>query len=797
MKKTIPLLFLLLLVSVISIDAQSIDQQLEKYNTVFPQEKVYIHFDNNAYTPGALIGYKAYLMSGPEPSKLNRNFYTDWYDENGKLLSHQVSPVALSSAFGSFEIPKNYKGQFLYVTGYTQWMLNFDSSFLFRKKITVLQSDLQPAGIAKPLNSFSIQFLPEGGNLIANLKGAVAFKATDKNGMPFSVNGLITNDKGEEITRFQSLHDGMGKFTVTPKLDEKLTASWTAPDGSQQKTILPQAQLEGISLQVTGTGINRYLEVERSANFPVSYRRLTMLLTINQQTVMKGIINLEKQDKLTTRIPVYNLPSGIATLSILTPDNVPVSERLFFIDNEEYRSAVDMRFDTIGLDKRAKNSYEIQLPDSVPVNMSLAVTNDDVGDDSAENIVSSLLLSSDIKGYVHNPAYYFSVAGDSAKYYLDLVMLTNGWRRISWKKVLNAESWKLQYPPDTAYLSIMGKIDGVNPNRLAKSGTINLIVKGKDSSTQLLFTPVAANGTFHEPNVVFYDTATLFYQLNKLSVLPGRGKVSFRSSLTDTAFEKFIFPPRIFYTDTAKIRILREAAFAQERLRVLQTQTTLEEVVVKARIKTRIEEMDENYTNGLFRGSDAISFDMINDPQALSSFNVFNYLQSRVAGLQITGGLTQSPSAVWRGSSVGFFLNEIPIDAQFLSSIPMSDVAYIKVFRPPFIGSAVNGGGGAISVYTKKGVDATANVKGIDNVKIAGYTAVKEFYEPDYAVPQTAHNKTDTRRTLYWRPNIITDGTMQKIRISFYNNDISKKIRVILEGVNNEGQFISVRKLLE
>lgn len=437
MKKTIPLLFLFFFVTVISVEAQSIDQQLEKYNTVFPQEKVYIHFDNNAYQPGSLIGYKAYLMNGPEPSKLNRNFYTDWYDENGKLLSHQVSPIALSSAFGSFEIPKNYKGQFLYVTGYTQWMLNFDSSFLFRKKITVLQSDLQLAGATKAVNTFSIQFLPEGGNLVANLQGAVAFKATDKNGMPFTVSGLITNDKGEKITTFQTLHDGMGKFSITPKFGETLTASWTAPDGSSQKTILPQTQLEGISLQLTGTGMNRSLEVERSPNFPVSYRKLTMLLTINQQTVMKGIINLEKQDKLTTRIPVYNLPSGTATLTILAPDNIPVSERLFFIDNEEYRSAVDIRFDTIGLDKRAKNSYEIQLPDSVPANMSLAITNDDVADDSAENIMSVLLLSSDIKGYVHNPSYYFYAANDSAKYYLDLVMLTNGWRRISWKKVLD------------------------------------------------------------------------------------------------------------------------------------------------------------------------------------------------------------------------------------------------------------------------------------------------------------------------------------------------------------------------
>jgi hypothetical protein len=791
------LLFLLVIGTVFSAQSQSLEASLEKYNSVFPQEKIYIHFDNNAYLPGALIGYKAYLMSGPEPSKLNRNFYTDWHDEDGRLIAHHVSPIALSSAYGTFEVPKSYKGQHIYVTGYTQWMLNFDTAFLFKKKITVLQTNPQPVRIKKTIVNHSLQLLPEGGNMVAGLDGLVAFKATDKNGKPIAVNGRIVNSGNEEITVFTSVHDGMGKFGIKPIAGETYTAIWTAPDGTVQKTNLPAALSEGVSMQLRGTGINRYLEIERTANQPTALRKLSILLTINQQVVMRGVINLEKQEKLVTKIPVNNFPSGTATLTILAANNQPICERLFFVDNEEYRSGVEVKTDTIGLDKRAKNSYEIILPDTIPANMSLSVTNDDVPHDSSDYIISSLLLSSDIKGYVHNPAYYFSSADDSTKYFLDLVMLTNGWRKFRWDKVLDTTSWKIKYPIDTAYLSLSGRIDGVNPNRLAKSGTINLILRGKDSSSQMFFPPITPNGTFTEPNIVFYDTAIMFYQLNKLAVLPGRGKVSFQSSLIDTAFKKFILPTPVYDLDTARMRLLREAAFAQDRLRILQQQTTLKEVVVTAKRKTRLEEMDELYTNGLFKGNDAIQFDLINDPRGLSSFTIFDYLQGRVAGLQITGALTSAPSAIWRGSGVGFFLNEMPTDAQTLSTIPMSDVAYIKTFRPPFFGSAFSNGGGAIAVYTKRGADVTTSVKGLDNMQISGYTVVKEFYEPDYSVPQSGQNKTDSRRTLYWKPNIITDGSVQKIRVSFYNNDISKKIRLVLEGVNNMGQFISVRKLLE
>ncbi len=777
--------------------SQSPEKLLTVYNERFPQEKAYLHFDNDAYTPGALVGFKAYLMNGPDLSRLNRNFYTDWYDESGKLLSHQVSPITMSSTFGTFLVPENYKGSIIHVVAYTQWMLNLDTAFLFKKKIRVLQSSNRAKPTQVKTKEYSLQFFPEGGVMVNGITSFVALKATDKNGDPIHVHGTIKNDKGEEVARFRSLHDGMGKFAFIPNPGTSYTAEWLSPDSLAQQTPMPSSVTDGITMQVSATGETRYMQVQRSETLAPHLRKLTMLLAVNQQVVLRGTVNLENETATQVKIPVKGLPSGPATITLMNGMGDPVCERLIFINNQEYRAAAMIRLDTIGLGKRAKNVFEIELPDTIPANLSLAITNNDLPDDSSNNIISSLLLSSEVKGKIHNPAFYFQEQHDSAKHYLDLVMLTNGWRKFIWRKVMDSTSWVTRYPMDTNYLSLTGKIDGFSESRLAKAETLNLILRGKDSSSLMRFTPIGKNGSIYEPNVIFFDTVKLYYQLNKISVLPGRGKVTINTNLIDTPYYKSMPTMTVFRYDTAEIRLMQEIALQQIQLQKLREGTTLEEVVVKTRVKSRLEELDDTYANGMFRNVDALSFDMINDPRSLSSFSVFDYLQGRVPGMQIIGALTSSPNVIWRNGTVGFFLNEMPIEAQFAATIPMSDVAYLKVFRPPFIGSLVNAGGGAVAIYTKKGADLTNSIKGLDHISLAGYTPVREFYQPNYSVDQQSFSKTDTRRTLYWNPNLITQGTDTKIRVVFYNNDISSKFKIVLEGVNNNGQFISVRKLLE
>lgn len=200
-----------------------------------------------------------------------------------------------------------------------------------------------------------------------------------------------------------------------------------------------------------------------------------------------------------------------------------------------------------------------------------------------------------------------------------------------------------------------------------------------------------------------------------------------------------------------------------------------------------------NKVSGLFSG-DARGFDLVNDPLATAYTDIFQYLQGKVAGLQITTG-AGVPSLSWRGGTPVLYLNEMQTDANMLSSTPVSDIAYVKVFRP---GESMvsGGGGGVIAIYTRRGGDApvTSDSKGLSYVQMMGYSAIKEFYSPDYAVPNERDAYDDMRTTLYWNPSIILDKTRRRLRIKFYNNDITKRFRIVMEGLNAEGKLIHVEK---
>jgi hypothetical protein len=226
----------------------------------------------------------------------------------------------------------------------------------------------------------------------------------------------------------------------------------------------------------------------------------------------------------------------------------------------------------------------------------------------------------------------------------------------------------------------------------------------------------------------------------------------------------------------------------------------LETVTVKARQKTKQQQMDERYASGLFSGGDATSFDLTDDPSVLGAYNIFSYLQGRVAGLQITTGGGGS-QLQWRGATPSLFLNEMPVDVSAIENIPVTDIAYVKAFRPPFFGATGGGAGGAIAIYTKKGGDAssssTANIGGLDKSRLTGYATPKEFYSPDYSKESAQNELPDIRTTLYWAPYILTDKNNHKITLQFFNNDVSKRLRIILEGMNEDGQLTRVEKIIE
>jgi hypothetical protein len=229
----------------------------------------------------------------------------------------------------------------------------------------------------------------------------------------------------------------------------------------------------------------------------------------------------------------------------------------------------------------------------------------------------------------------------------------------------------------------------------------------------------------------------------------------------------------------------------------LMKEKMLTNVTVRSRTKTPTQVMDEKYTSGLFSGGDGYQFDLVNDVAAGGYGNIFNYLTGKVAGLQINSA-GSNVSMQWRGGTPQLFLDEMPTDAGMIASIPVTDVAYVKVFRPPFMGATGGGSGGAIAIYTRKGGDAaTTPGKGLATNTITGYTQVKEFYAPNYSSFNQRNEERDTRTTLYWNPMVNTTPKNKVVTLTFYNNDVSQAFRVIIEGMTRDGRLVHLEQVME
>jgi hypothetical protein len=781
-----------------SIKAQLyIDSLVNILDTKYPQEKIYLHLDKAYYNAGETIWFKAYLAADNLPAAISKTMYADLLDEKGNLLQRKMMPVLQSGAASNFDLSDSIKSTRLFIRAYTSWMLNFDSSLLYLKPIQVIPKNaIKKAPIVL---SYSLQFFPEGGDLVNSIPSKLAFKATDNQGTPIEIKGDIVDGKGKKITSFSSVHDGMGYCTIQPLSGEKYTAVWKDKKGLQHETALPVAKTQGMVLSTALSVDQLNYTLKRPEVVNPEFTSFYVVAQMHQRLVYSAKINLAKKTSISAPIETDSLPNGVLQLTIFNGLNLPVAERIVFINHDNYSFITDLHSGDKNLGKRGRNTLQVDVGDELLSNLSISVTDAGLNPitKNEESIYSQLLLSSDLKGTIYNAAYYFSGDADSVKEHLDLVMMTNGWRRFKWDDVLNSNWPKIKNLPEN-YLTINGKILGLS-RALLYQKELTGILKTKNGSTNVFSMPVSEKGEFIQDGLFFFDTAKVFYQLNndKDKTLTTSASFSFRNSFVTAplqsaeTFTAFYLPEN---TDSSVIAKSATMASLQRTQVEFNKTRTLETVQLKSRTKSLKEKMDEEYTSGFFRGGDGYTFTTEDDPFAKSAQSVLSYLQGKVAGLQIsTNG---DGTATWRGSNTSFFLNEITSNIQSLQSINMNDVAMIKVFRPPFFGAMGGGSGGAIAIYTKKGASNNSQVKGLPFAAINGYSVVKEFYSPDYEKNPEADVK-DYRTTLYWNPNLYFDKNTRRITIPFFNSDNCKKIRVTIEGINEAGLMTREEKIIE
>lgn len=782
--------------------AQEPEEILNRWSDQLPIEKIYLHLDRDSYLAGENIWFKAYLYSDNLPDTISTTLYVELLNESSAILSRTILPVFFGNTIGQFELPDSLKTGLYFIRAYSPTMLNHDTDFIYKRSLFIYGKKNNAAEIITPKEKMiRLDFFPEGGNLISNLSNTIAFKAIDENSLPATISGAIKNENNELLAEFSSYHDGMGMFDLILKSNEKYYAVLNG-DTLQHKYYLPEQTNKGIMFRVMPDPRGKYFEIQQQANDP-AFRAAYMIGQMRHRVVFRQEFS-QKKEEIKGVINISNLNSGILQITVFNKDNYPLAERLSFVDNKEYIQPAELILDTINFSGKAKNIFSVLLKDTIQGSFSIAVTDPDYSFSRLreENIFSGLLLTPDLKGYIHNPAWYFSGDDDSVINALDLLMMTNGWRRFKWSELLKNTVPVNKYK-DPGYITLSGSVNIRDTRKPFAEKMLLVFIGSADSSKTIQLIKTDKSGYFKLDSLLFFGKARILF-----SDIRGRKNQFIEVKLSEDSLTRSFPLPSVEKKPFAMndpLVINKQSKLAYDYDAILRANgLMLEGVVVKARKKSAVQELEEKYASGMFSGFSERTIDLVNTNEVITQTNVFEYLRSRVPGLNITNNgfdysiyYRQSASLSIMGPiPITLFLDEMQTDANVISSIPANQISMVKVFSS-FIGAVGNGAGGVLAVYTKKGSDLYNTMpSSADQINYRGYSISKEFYSPDYTVDTTIKNKVDHRITLHWLPNIIVNGVNPEIPVVFYNNDRTKQFKIVVEGMTNAGKMVLIEKTI-
>ncbi len=263
------------------------------------------------------------------------------------------------------------------------------------------------------------------------------------------------------------------------------------------------------------------------------------------------------------------------------------------------------------------------------------------------------------------------------------------------------------------FFQVIGKIENATNNDSIQA---MLLTKNGDWAEQEV--SVAPDGSFAIRNWLFEDNALMAFSGTKNNKEPLNIRIS---TQLDSSYTPVAVAGRAFYIGNppAAVRSTLNRPVETPGEVFADRGILLPAVVVRGTAKSPAQQFNEKYVSGLFRQGDERVLSIMDDPSAMAYPNIFSYLQGRVAGLQIQGGFNGGV-AWWRGSRVAFFLDEVRASAQEVASIPITDIAIIKAYPPPFIGAP--GGRGAIAIYTRRGGEPDYLPANKQVFKVRGYT---------------------------------------------------------------------------
>ena len=801
-----------------SIRQKVLDHLKNFYNTQ-PVEKIYIHTDKPYYILGERVWLKAYLVNGinhqyTAPSK---HLHIDLFSPKGDLVNTITLRNSSGGAAGDFDL-RDAIGDGTYILrAYTNSMQNFPDHFTFQKEIQVFapkESKHDP----KTSNSetFDIQFFPEGGNLVNGIPSKVGFKAVGVDGNGIDIEGSVVDESRQFVAAIKTLKFGLGFFNISPMSGKSYTAEITH-QGITKEFAIPKALEDGYTLSYLPPRHGTCKVILRSSQ-PSGLHNTLLHGHLRGSSFVAEYIQTEGNQAV-IEISLDSVADGVAHLTLFDPGGLPVCERLIYINNppQYHLSAATDQASYANRDKVQLNlqlESEHKSSNLEEAELSVSITDQSLVREFANglDIRSYLLLTSELRGRIEQPSYYFDPANRSAGVLLDVLLLSQGWRRFNWDEILSTKAKMVDFLPEESF-TISGQITKIGDS--SKPLKAKVFFNTMDNSFLFGETVTRDDGKFAFTGLTFTDTTAVIIKANryreskknkenndhKSSNSAGSRQVAIqldKPTLPSLSAESAVRVQSTPLETINKLIKTQQKIFSVDSI-YRDFTVDLDAVTVKAR---KMEKEDAfNQTAQLYSRPDArLILDSLG-PVAQAYTTVFDLIQSRFAGVQVTGtypnqqAIIRGNSSITGSNSAVFVLDGVIISGDGVNDIVVPDIAYIDVLKSGATAAiyGAHAANGVIAIYTKKGERAPAYSGpriGLIDFEHPGYYQARTFYQPNYDQKLPEHVKPDFRTTLYWNPSVYTDKD-GSVRLEFYTDDKKSMYHIDVQGMTKDGTPLS------
>ena len=807
-------------------------QKAMNFNKVVPQEKVYLHFDNMGYFENETLWFKAYVTrtDNGHPSDLSKVLYVELLNPTGDVLQTLKYPIdSLGMSHGEMKLDTILGSGLYEVRAYTRYMTNWGTNAVFSRVIPVFKTPKQEGDYSdltivpipyhqrlpnrrEPMDTLyvkvvddglythdlnktiSVNFYPEGGDLIVGKRCRVAMLAVDDNGHPYESEGFVMNGAGDVLASVKTDSLGRGLFELVPDTG-KLTFQMRNLKKKEKRQVqffaLPQAKTEGCTLSLDA--VSEQMLATLQCTDGICGNMLGYVLMHNGNIIRCDTI--KAVPLLEIEMDRQAMPEGVNQLTVFDSRGRIMAERLFFIcPKPDKADSIQVVAKTERLKPCGKVEMELHTYPNANLSFSAmdahTMTNGKQG-----NMKTWMLLSSDVRGYIHNVDYYFEADDKKHRRDADLLMLTQGWRRYDWRLMSERYTFRKAQPiEDQFYLN--GKLREYRKRNPVSNVKLYVSLYNKQGQSLLgnAVTDSLGNYAFKMP---FVDGEWKMFIYTTRDMKKGEKRKTYYVGI-DRQFSPS--PRYLTPLETEILHPLKPNAFVRnpfaeleeedEFIPITEKNHVLNNVTVKAKRRYFTNDdwrwkneaygkqyaslyynADRELDNILDRGEPVptiVGFIMGKLKTELDEYGYKTRDMDRQINYIYDNGEGREVGFLDEAKSIYIVFNE-----QMSPSLGRWDIIQHPKHNI------------YVYIYSHRIFSSESN-KGLRRTYFQGFNQASTFKTEDYnVIPPMA----DFRRTIWWQPDITTDA-QGKAKVEFFNNSTCEEMYISVEGMTSDGKIL-------